>query len=1153
MDQDWLFHNSHLGLFRSPFGAVSSNSRMTLRLAVRTPAPPERVLLRLWREGSGEEVLAMETGPEESRGRLYHIELNSPENPGLIWYYFIVTYHGRDYYYGANSTGRGGIGRIYSESPPAYQITVHASGAATPHWFKDAIIYQIFVDRFFNGHPDGRIEKPPRGSLIHPYWDDTPFYVRDMKNGHIFAYDFFGGNLQGVLAKLPYLEELGVSIIYFNPVFESPSNHKYDTGDYKAIDPMFGDNELFRQLCAKAGELGIRVILDGVFSHTGSDSRYFNRYERYSDLGAYQSPQSPYYNWYRFTQYPDKYESWWGIDTLPNVNEMEPSYMDFIIDGQDSVLKHWFRAGIKGWRLDVADELPDKFIQRLRTRMKEEDPESVLIGEVWEDASRKESYGVTRKYLLGEELDSVTNYPFREIVLGFLLGSRDAADTQAALLSLYENYPREHFYSTMNLVGTHDVPRILTLLGEAPSPDNMTIIEQAQYRLPEPQRSLAIKRLKIAALWQMTFPGVPCIYYGDEAGMEGYTDPFNRGTYPWGRENQELLDWYRQLTSLRQEHAVLRTGELLPIPVTGDVYGYVRKINHCRDAFGRVMPNNAAIILFNRSKHEERQVSFDLGDCGDDFLYDALNEDFVELNNGVLTATLPPLSSRLLLARADEQASLARSSGILLHPTSLPSPFGIGDMGPEAYEFVDWLKTAGQRLWQILPLNPPGYGESPYQSVSAFAGNPWLISPEKLVEDGWLTVDEIAAPPAFPVTKVDFPAMQAYKEELLRIAFRRFKAADAPEDYQRFCSDNSLWLDNYSLFMALKSHLGKGTWREWEEPLVRRDTAALAFYRDQLADDLEYHRFLQYSFFHQWRQLKQYANNNGIQIVGDLPIFISYDSSDVWANPGLFELDGEGRPTVVAGVPPDYFSMTGQLWGNPHYNWPVMAEDNYAWWRARFEQIFSLVDLVRIDHFRGFEASWQVPADETTAIHGKWVKGPGARFFAIVENNLGRLPLIAEDLGVITPPVERLRDMFNYPGMKVLQFMLEDGRATAEAFQFEENAVAYTGTHDNDTTMGWYETLRETRPKAAEQIAALVGMTPEDSPLETAWRFIGLAYGTDAWLAVIPLQDILGLGSEARMNTPGTVGGNWDWRVAKAVLSRELSVRLADMVRSYGR
>ncbi|HBS60173.1 MAG TPA: hypothetical protein DEA44_13005, partial [Firmicutes bacterium] len=305
--------------------------------------------------------------------------------------------------------------------------------------------------------------------------------IRDMRTGKIFAYDFFGGNLRGVLAKLPYLKQLGVGAIYLNPVFESPSNHKYDTGDYKKIDPLFGDYPLFSQLCSRARELGMAIILDGVFSHTGSDSRYFNKEGRYPELGAYQSTASPYFPWYRFHNHPDQYECWWGIDTLPNVNELEPSYLDFIADNEDSVLKYWLRAGIKGWRLDVADELPGRFIKHLHTVLKAQDPAAVLIGEVWEDASRKVSYGTERAYLLGDELDSVTNYPFRSMLLDFILGVDDAAQTQHRLTSLAENYPREHFYAALNMLGSHDVPRILSLLGEAPPQESLSIIDQARY------------------------------------------------------------------------------------------------------------------------------------------------------------------------------------------------------------------------------------------------------------------------------------------------------------------------------------------------------------------------------------------------------------------------------------------------------------------------------------------------------------------------------------------------------------------------------------------------------------------------------------------------------------------------------------------------
>jgi 4-alpha-glucanotransferase len=1119
---------------------------------IRAVRPPDGVWLRLWQD-TGEERVPMLLWREETDVRVYQTEMTVPGTPGLLWYYFIVSYGGREYYYGNNTAGQGGFGQVYDRDPVSYQITVFAPGVSTPHWFKEAIMYQIFVDRFHNGNADGIIANPPRGSLIHPYWDDIPFYVRDTHTGRIFAYDFFGGNLAGIMAKFSYLRSLGVSVIYLNPIFESPSNHKYDTGDYKTIDPMFGDNALFKQLCEKAVELGIAVILDGVFSHTGSDSRYFNKEGRYPDTGAYQSPASPYYSWYRFSEYPDKYESWWGIDTLPNVNELDPSYIDYMIEGQSSVLKQWLKAGIKGWRLDVADELPDSFIQRLRQVMKAHDPETVLIGEVWEDASRKESYGSTRHYLLGAELDSVTNYPFRDILLGFILGTMDAAAVRRAFASLYENYPREHFFAAMNMLGSHDVPRILTLLGEPPSPDAMTIIDQARYRLPPERKSLAVARLKLLVLWQMTFPGVPCIYYGDEAGMEGYTDPFNRGTFPWGAEDQDLLAWYRTVTGLRQRYAVLRTGEWIALPVSGDVYGYVRLIEHGWDAFGQTRPNNMAVVLLNRNPQEEAGVSFDLGAYWQGFLYDGLGGPDMPLPEGRLAVTLRPLEGRLFLGRREEEPAFPRSSGILLHPTSLPSAYGIGDMGPGAYRFIDWLAASRQKLWQILPLNPPGYGESPYQSVSAFAGNWWLLSPELMAEDGLLAEQEIADPPSFPVATVDFTAMKRYKGNLLRVAFRRFRENKKKQDYHDFLIKNSAWLENYALFMALQHDFGGLPWNEWEAAAAGRNESALAGYRLQLAEEIDYHRFLQYLFFRQWTALKQYANRSGVQIIGDLPIFVSHDSSDVWANPHLFELDPNGAPTVVAGVPPDYFSATGQLWGNPHYNWQAMAEDDYAWWLARFHHILTMVDSVRIDHFRGFDAYWQVGAAEPTAENGAWVKGPGARLFAGVQKKFGQLPVIAEDLGIITPSVERLRDQFNYPGMKILHFLFEAGDVDKRFLEtLERNCAIYTGTHDNDTTLGWYRHCREKRPDVAERLnhCLELGGEPERT---ICWRLIESAFASNASIAMVPLQDYLSLGTQARMNTPGTVGGNWEWRLDEKTLTQELAGKIGDLSVKYNR
>ena len=1075
-DNDWLIHDSHNLYYRSPFGAVSCRSPVTLRLAVGRDRP-ETVAVRLWREGGGEEDLAMAPWREEYGRMVYQADFAAPEAPGLLWYAFVLRRHGRVWYYGNNAARLGGRGQLYDHDPAAWQITVHRPGAVTPDWLKDAVIYQIFVDRFYNGNPGGAIVAPPKGSLIHPYWDAVPFYVRDPRTGAIFAYDFFGGNLRGVTAKLPYLRDLGVTVLYFNPIFASPSNHKYDTGDYKAVDPMFGGDDAFAELCARAGELGMKIVLDGVFSHTGSDSRYFNREGAYPGPGAYQSKDSPYYKWYRFSDWPEHYESWWGIGTLPNVNELEPSYVDFVIEAQDSVIRHWARAGVKGWRLDVADELPDEFIRRLRAVLKE-DPDAALIGEVWEDASNKVSYGDRRQYFWGDGLDTATGYPFRAILLDYALGRRDAAQVHAALMSLCENYPRENFYASMNVLGSHDVPRVLTLLGEAPPPDKMTVSEQARYRLPPEQRRLGLDRLRLLALFQLTFPGAPCIYYGDEAGVEGYTDPFNRGTYPWGAEDAGLLAWYRKLTALRHCHAVLRSGEWLPLHAQGDAYGYIRRIGHGRDALGRPHRPNTAIVLLNRSPRDPVRLSLDVGAFVDGEIYNALADYApVPVRDGRLDLILGPLSGALLLKRREDQPAFARGAGVLLHPTSLPD----GDLGPGAYRFVDWLAAAGQKWWQVLPLNPPGYGESPYQSASAFAGSPGLISP------------------AIAVDEAGYPA---------------------------FCAANAVWLDNYALYAALKEHYGGRPWTEWEPDAAHR-------HRRQLADSVEKHRREQYRFFAQWRALKDYANAKGVKLIGDLPIFVAADSADVWANPRLFCLDGAGRPVAVAGVPPDYFSATGQLWGNPLYDWAAMAADDYRWWRERLAHVLRYADAVRIDHFRGFEAFWSVPAGEETAERGEWVIGPGAAFFAAIEKHLGRLPVIAEDLGVITPAVESLRDKFGLPGMKVLQFALE----AHEWPDGEDNAVVYTGTHDNDTALGWH------RGRTGDREA---GGT-------ICWQLIEEAYAAAACLAVVPLQDILGLGSEARMNTPGTVGGNWGWRFRESDLTPALAEKLAALAAKYGR
>ncbi|OAM92558.1 4-alpha-glucanotransferase [Pelosinus fermentans] len=1153
MKQELILHDSQLEFFRSPFGAVCCNQPIVLHLKIQNSVTPVSVVLRLWREDRGEEKIPMKQLDDSGQTILYQVQLNAPLAPCIMWYYFIIRLEDKVYYYGNQTDRLGGIGQLYEAEPPGYQITVYKNGAVTPDWFKGSVMYQIFPDRFYKETADGQVLAAPKGSVIHAHWDNHPYYIRDADTGRIVSYDFFGGNLQGVIAKLPYLKELGVSVIYFNPIFVSPSNHRYDTGDYKTIDAMLGDNQTFRALCEKAKEYGIAVILDGVFSHTGSDSIYFNREGNYPVVGAYQSKESPYYNWYRFKEYPHSYEAWWGIDTMPNVEENEPSYVDYIIEGRNSVIRQWLQLGAKGWRLDVADELPDEFIKRIYKTMKNVDPDSVLIGEVWEDASNKESYGKLRKYLQGDELDSVMNYPFRGIVLDFILGAIGAPAVHRRFMSLAENYPRQNFYAMMNLIGSHDVARVLTLLGEAPSPDSLTVAQQAVYRLPADKRQLGIARLKILVLWQMTFPGVPSIYYGDEAGVEGFKDPYNRRTYPWGQEDQELLAWYKQVIAVHNRYDVFKTGEWISLPVHEQVYGYIRKISNGKNVFSQSAQDNTAVILLNSSVDQSITVELPIRKWCHGVMIDMLNNNQeIRIVKGMLTVCLQPLEGKVLLQV--EKSFFPRQAGILLHPTSLTSKYGIGDLGKEAYEFIDFLHKSKQKLWQVLPLNPVGDSHSPYQCPSAFAGNPLLISLDKLVSLGFLNAKDLGQVPVFPDEQVIFSKVKEYKESLLYKAFMTFRKQRISQDYERFCKANHGWLSDYTLFMALKTYFKGQPWHLWSREAALREPAALKKYKELLADDIDYHTFLQFIFFSQWEEVKKYANQQQVNIIGDIPIFVAHDSCDVWANQQLFDLDENGRAKTVAGVPPDYFSKTGQLWGNPHYRWAEMAKDDYRWWRERLQVLFSLVDIIRVDHFRGFESFWEVPAIAETAEQGQWVKGPGERFFRILQKHLGPLPIIVEDLGIITPEVEDLKYELSFPGIKVLQFSFYfDEQGKCIPFTCEKNVVIYTGTHDNDTISSWYEKLLAEDLTLAACIQQEIGLDEEDG-IAPHWKFIEFLYKANADTAIVPLQDILGLSGIARMNLPGTAGGsNWAWRLNKKLLTNEVSSQLAGLTEKYAR
>ncbi len=478
----------------------------------------------------------------------------------------------------------------------------------------------------------------------------------------------------------------------------------------------------------------------------------------------------------------------------------------------------------------------------------------------------------------------------------------------------------------------------------------------------------------------------------------------------------------------------------------------------------------------------------------------------------------------------------------MLHLSSLPSHGGIGDLGPAAYEFLDFLSAARQTLWQVLPLGPVGYGNSPYSSISAFAGNPLLVSMERLVNAGWIDGGRLAVLPEHQGA-VDYDRVRATKLPLLREAAGNFLAkasAGARSKYEKFCAENSWWLDDYVLFVRLRDRYPQGSWNQWPREIARREPAAMSRLREELGLALDVSRVTQFFFFEQWRALHQAARQRGIRIVGDVAIFVDYDSADVWTHPDLFHLDDHLNPTVVSGVPPDAFSATGQRWGNPLYRWDVLKSRGYEWWVQRMRWALSTCDIVRLDHFRGFESYWEIPAHEPTAVHGRWVHGPNDDLFNVLRQALGGIPFIAEDLGMITPEVHALRERLQIPGMKVLQFGF--GNPGAHIYlphRYEPNCVVYTGTHDNDTTLGWFNSIQGEERRAAEDYAG-------SDPAGMHWAFIRTALTSPARLAIIPLQDVLGLGSEARMNVPSrSGGGNWTWRYLPGALKKEYAERLA--------
>lgn len=602
-----MLHDSSLDLFRDPVGAVSTGTPVTIRLRVRLENVSS-VYLCLFRKEFREEYLMRHAG------EYWEIDITAPAVPEVYWYYFTVNIGGKICYYGTQGSRTGGIGCVYSMQPPSYQITVYDSGFTVPSWFQKSILYQIFPDRFRRSS-DRTAQKgiayhlaKGRKVYCHEKWDEIPFFSPLPGEKDYNPCDYFGGTLRGIEESLEYLRDLGVNVLYLNPIFEAASNHRYNTADYFSIDPVLGTSADFDSLCRKAAQMGIRMILDGVFSHTGSDSIYFNKEGRYKVLGAANSPDSEYYPWYDFERYPEKYRCWWGFSSLPEVNESEKSWQQFVITGEDSVIRHWIKAGAKGYRLDVADELPDEILAMIYKAARQADPEAVLLGEVWEDATTKYSYGAKRQYALGGMLDSVTNYPLRSALIGFLNGKADAKTLKGLLVDQAAGYPRPMYYALANLLSSHDVERVHTALSVRIDPHELSREQQASFTISDVQNKKGSQRQRLAAVLQYGLPGVPCIYYGDEKGMNGFLDPFNRQTFQEGP--YDMTQDYRQLAQLRKSADALQTGYAVFFAPDPDCIGILRYIIAGRDALDRPAQEGVYFIAVNRAD-APRTVVFD--------------------------------------------------------------------------------------------------------------------------------------------------------------------------------------------------------------------------------------------------------------------------------------------------------------------------------------------------------------------------------------------------------------------------------------------------------------------------------------------------------------------------------------------------------------
>lgn len=1067
--------------------------------------------------------------PMEPSAAGFSVVFDSSGEPRVIFYKFCITVEGERYICtnrrdGAATSGvvfkcdalpseDGGNGDIedpmLKDDTSGFQLTVFDPRFQVPSWFAGKTMYQIFPDRYARDcggiRWDGVHSHEVRGwpIKVHENWNEAPDWREPYE-----PVDFYGGTLAGIEAHLDYIAGLGTDVIYLNPVCEARSNHRYNTGDYEAIDPILGSWDEYRHLCASAAIRGIRIILDTVLSHTGSSSKYFNLDGSYDSLGAAQSPSSLYYSWYDFEHVSEyaPYRCWWNDPTLPEIVEANPSWQEYML-GEDGVLSGWHRYGCSGYRLDVADEIPDDVLEIIRSSVKREDSDSIVIGEVWEDATSKVSYGMQRTYALGRSLDSVMNYPLREILIHFALGLADANHLVTQLKTQRSNYPRPLYDSLMNLLSSHDVERIRSVLAlrrEFRFDGRQSQADAVSSITPDMDSDAAVMQ-RLLATFMYVLPGVPCLYYGDEKGMQGGRDPFDRASFPWDGPRADtgcdLVGFYQGLGHMRALSGALGKGE-------ASFYAYGRdcvvalRVQNAPD-----LPTDLLICVMNRS-FEKKDFAVDLvkedsgldprvtrtirrigGDLDCIFSSLASDGDSACLEDGIAKFEIGARSSSVFRWMQGHVEHLDAGLGVLCHITSLPGfkPASSGqDTGliSSCKRFIDWLADNGYSYWQVLPLNPTDRFGSPYAGLSAFAGNTDLLSESDCAAIGF---DESA--------------------------------------FDEYVRANSKWLFPYATFCAIREMLDGTPWQTW--PDAYRDWSIGLMDDPKLAPLIESKLQNQFIFDRVWQKVREYAHEKGIRIIGDMAFYVSPDSVDVWANKDCFELDGQGYIACEGGVPPDDFAKEGQRWGVPVYRWDVLAANDYDWWCERFARASTLYDFTRLDHFIGFANYYSIPKDGD-AHSGAWCKGPGAALFDQAYRKLGRLPFFAEDLGTITSQVTALLSRTGLQGMDVIQFCDGDPR---HDWQPKGPKIVYTSTHDTQTLMGWAQNRYcriDSHGCAADSSSpddAAFARSIADELLEKA-RFAARDH-----VVILSLQDILGLGNSSRMNVPGTTSpSNWAWR-----------------------